>query len=56
MQQDRVHEVVQGDTLFDIAQKYYGNGNLWKQIYDKNKSVVGDNPDVIQPGQKLSIP
>jgi nucleoid-associated protein YgaU len=55
-QKDRVHEVVQGDTLFDIAKKWYGNGNLWTQIYDKNKGVVGNNPHLIRPRQKLSIP
>jgi LysM repeat protein len=52
----RHHTVQQGDTLSKIAKIWYENGNLWKQIYDKNKGVVGDDPNVINPGQKLYIP
>lgn len=28
----------------------------WKQIYDANKDVIGANPNLIKPGQKLKMP
>ena len=28
----------------------------WKEIYELNKDVIGDNPDVIHPGKKLKLP
>lgn len=50
------HVVKKGDTLWDLAQKYYGKSSLWRKIYDANKKVIGKNPDKIYPGQKLTIP
>ncbi len=44
--------VKKGDTLSGIAQKY---GVNWKTLYENNKSVIGKNPDVIKPGQILTI-
>ena len=34
------YTIKSGDTLWSIAKKYYGNGNEWKKIYNKNKSVI----------------
>lgn len=53
------HTVVPGDTLYDIAIDHgVGDGGLdtWKPLYNANRGVVGDNPHLIFPGQKLSIP
>ena len=47
-----VYTVKEGDTLSKIAEKYNLN---WKKLYEKNKDVIGDNPDLIYPGQKLVI-
>ncbi|HLO40178.1 MAG TPA: LysM peptidoglycan-binding domain-containing protein [Phycisphaerales bacterium] len=33
---DRVHKVVEGDTLYQIAQKYYRNGSLHAQLQKYN--------------------
>jgi len=49
------HEVVKGDTLWKIAEKYYGDGNLYTNIFEANKDILKD-PNVIQIGQKLRIP
>ena len=46
--------VEQGDNLTRIAEKVCGNDN-WKKIYDDNKDVIGDNPNLIYPGQWLCI-
>ncbi len=50
------HTVVSGDTLSGIAQKYYGSQANWKKIYEANKDVIGDNPNLIRAGQILKIP
>lgn len=44
--------VKNGDTLSGIASKY---GMNWKDLYNKNKSVIGNNPNLIKPGQVLVI-
>ena len=46
----KTYTVKQGDTLSGIA----GKGD-WHQLYNKNKSVIGNNPDLIYPGQKLEL-
>ena len=51
-----VYVVVAGDSLSKIAKRFYGNANDWRRIYDANRTVIGDNPDLIKPGQKLTIP
>jgi nucleoid-associated protein YgaU len=50
------HTVVSGDTLSGIAQKYYGSQANWKAIYEANKDVIGDNPNLIRIGQVFKIP
>lgn len=53
----RTHKVVRGDTLWDIAQKYYGSkkGSLYTLIYNANKDKI-DDPHWIYPGQVFVIP
>ncbi|THA26314.1 LysM peptidoglycan-binding domain-containing protein [Streptomyces sp. RKND-216] len=46
------YTVRSGDTLGAIAVAY---GTTWQQIYEDNRSVVGDDPDFILPGQQLVI-
>ena len=47
-----VYVVKSGDTLSSIAKSY---NTTWQKIYEKNKSVIGSNPNLIKPGQKLEI-
>ena len=42
-----------GDTLSKIGQHH---GVAWREIYEANRDVIGDDPDKIKPGQKLRIP
>lgn len=51
----KIHVVKYGDCLWNLAKKYYGNGAKWTEIYNKNKAVIGKNPNVIKIGQKLVI-
>lgn len=52
----RQYTVLKGDTLMKIAARMYGDKNQWKKVYDANKKVIGNDPGVIRPGQKLEIP
>ena len=49
------HDVVNGDTLWDLSARYYGNPFDWRRIWDANRDQV-DNPNLILPGQVLNIP
>ncbi len=49
------YTVVVGDTLSVIAQDQSVDGG-WNALYSANRQVVGDDPNLIFPGQKLSIP
>lgn len=54
----KTYTVVSGDNLWKIAQRYLGDGSRWNEIYsyNNNKSIIGGNPNLIRPGQVLSIP
>jgi len=45
-----------GDSLSKISKDVYDNAALYKKIYEANKDTIGPNPDVIKPGQRLTIP
>lgn len=51
----RIHEVASGDTLMEVAKKYYGDPMGYEKIFEANKDIL-DSPDSLQIGQKLKIP
>ena len=51
----RTYTVKRGDTLWAIAQKYYGNGAKYTKIVSANSSKI-KNPNSIQAGWVLIIP
>lgn len=53
--ESQYYEIVKGDNLWKIAEKYYGDGNKYKMIFEENREVIKD-PDLIFPGQKIRIP
>jgi uncharacterized protein YidB (DUF937 family) len=55
-QAEEIYTVVAGDSLSKIAKRAYGNADDWRRIYEANREVIGANPDLIRPGQKLRIP
>ncbi|WP_225822200.1 transglycosylase family protein [Streptomyces naphthomycinicus] len=46
------YTVREGDTLSVIAARH---GTTWQRIYSANKAVIGDDPDLIVPGQRLAL-
>lgn len=53
VQNNRYHTIRRGDTLWDLAQKFYGNPYKWTTIAQANK-----NPDPyrLQIGRRLLVP
>src|ERR1700754_1500319 len=49
------YEVKSGDSLSAIAKKVTGGKLNYQQIFEANRDIL-DDPDKIQPGQKLKIP
>jgi nucleoid-associated protein YgaU len=49
------HEVKKGETLWKIAEHYYGDGSLYPKIFEANRDVLKD-PNRIRVGQKLRVP
>ncbi|MGE6488518.1 LysM peptidoglycan-binding domain-containing protein [Paenisporosarcina sp. NPDC076898] len=52
----KTYTVKKGDNLWTIAKAHYGEGSKNMDIYNANKSVIGKNPNLIYPGQKLVFP
>ena len=50
------HTVGPGDSLSTIAKKYYGSAYHYPFLYEANKDVIGDDPNVIIDGTVLKIP
>ena len=51
----RSYTVKAGDSLSKIAKEVYGDASDWKKIHEANKAAI-PNPDLIHPGQELTIP
>ena len=56
-------EVRPGDTLWAIARRDLGSAAddaaviaRWHEIYELNRTVIGADPDLIQPAQRLRLP
>ncbi len=49
-QRRRVHVVRPRDSLWEIA------GTRWQRLYAANRDAIGPDPDLIVPGQRLTLP
>lgn len=49
----KIREVTEGDTLWLIASKEYGDPEMWRPIAEENGV---DNPRALRPGTELVIP
>jgi hypothetical protein len=49
----KTHTIVAGDTLWGLAQTYYGNGYLWPQLWESNTWIT--DAHWIYPGDVLLV-
>lgn len=52
----KTYTVKKGDCLWKIAQQLYGKGADYTKIFEANKGTIGNNPNLIYPGQVFTIP
>jgi len=53
---DEEYVVEVGDSLRSIAQRLYGDDELWSRVYERNRDVIGADPNALRPGMRLRIP
>lgn len=47
------HQVVKGETLWSISEKYFGTPDVWPKLWEMNPFIT--NPHLLRPGDLLSI-
>lgn len=52
----RTHAVVKGDTLYSLAQRYYGNRSKWRDILAANRNQLPNQDAPLRIGMVLRIP
>lgn len=51
----KYYVVKKGDCLWDIAEKQLGDGMRWSGIYEANKALIGDDPDMLYVGIVIQL-
>ena len=51
----RTHVLRQGETLMQLARRYYQDASKWRLIHQANRDKI-QNPNVVFVGQELLIP
>jgi LysM repeat protein len=49
------YTVRSGDTLSQIAERYYGRANAWQWLYHENEKTIAD-PNLIYVGEQILLP
>ncbi len=47
--------VAPNDTLWELSGEHLGAPGRYTEIYQDNRQVIGDDPDLVRPGQELVI-
>ena len=50
------HVVEPGDTLSQIALEELGKADRWQGLFQRNRAVIGSDPNLIVPGQVIRLP
>lgn len=54
-EQNEAYVVREGDCLWSIAEEQLGDGMYWSSIYEANRELIGDDPNLIYVGWELMI-
>ena len=52
---EEVYKVVKGDCLWTIANRFYGNGKKYVELFERNNSLI-KKPELIYTGWEIVIP
>lgn len=52
----RTHTIEKGDSLYRLAQRFYGSGLKWTLIYEANRDVIGPDYNRLVIGRTITIP
>jgi hypothetical protein len=47
---------VSGDTLSGVSERFYGTYACWPGIFAASAAAIGSDPDLVYPGQRVSVP
>lgn len=50
------YTIQSGDNLWNIARDHLGSGTKWKELYNLNSDLIGDNPNLVFAGTELKLP
>lgn len=50
-----IYIVQKGDCLWSIAERELGDGMYWVRLYEANRDVIGENPDLLWVGTELDL-
>ena len=53
--EDNIYIVQKGDCLWHIAEQDLGDGMYWTRLYEANRDVIGENPDLLWVGTELDL-
>lgn len=48
--------VKKGDTLWNLAKRYLGDGALYTKIHELNRDVIGSDPSYLREGIVITLP
>ncbi len=51
----KVHKIIDGDTLADLAAQYLGTPKRAREIFEANRDILTD-PELLPIGVELKIP
>jgi hypothetical protein len=52
----REHVTQRGDSLAQLAQRYYGDRYKWPVLYGANRKTIGPDPSSLKVGLRISVP
>ena len=52
----REYQIVRGDSLWRIARRQTKQGHNWPELYRRNRTRIGANPNRIRVGRSLQLP
>lgn len=54
-EENSTYTVQEGDCLWSIAEREFGDGMYWVGLYEANRDVIGEDPDLLGVGTELDL-